>query len=146
MKKNKKLLLLLLLLLVILVFLISSAIFSYYYRRSPKNIVREIILNEETLEQHLTENFINEINDSPSNKEYLEQAVKDYDVRQVIQEIRSMSKSSDEEGIMVIVETTTINIKTGFTVVTLDTYMATLKKIDGSWKIDNYEIINSKTI
>jgi hypothetical protein len=135
-------------LLLALLVLIGLGIYSYQYQTSPKSVVqKEIAAVDNEAGKYLTDEFINRLKaDAPSSTEYLDQSVSDYQVQKDVQDITTIKESDDSVKATIILKTTTINNKTGFSVITLDTYEAKLIKVSGQWKINDYKLINSETL
>jgi uncharacterized protein YktB (UPF0637 family) len=142
---NKKTILIITL---VLTLLVSLSIYSYLYQHTPKaTLEKSIQADPDVINKYLTDNFIEKIsNDGAGNKDYLDQAVSDYQVKKSIERVEVSEESQPQFKATVIVKTTTTNTQTGFVVTTRDTYAAALVKTDGQWKIDNYELTGSETV
>lgn len=133
---------------IIAILLLGASIFSYLYTNSPRYISEKAITStEDNANKYLTDNFIAEIEkSSSSNREFLDENVKDYSVTKNIRSVKNTNIDNNTVNSIIILRATTKNTKTGFTVTTEDTYEATLLKFENSWKIDSYKLVNSTTL
>lgn len=134
----------------LVVLLIGAGIFSYYYNRTPKEITKKTVIldqKDDNIDKYLTQNFINQIRDSgASDKDFLEENVDEYDVKESIESIDQKTTSEREATVEITMKTITTDLKTNFAVTTMDKYEAKLTKVGGDWKMDSYTLIESATV
>lgn len=130
-----------------LVLVLGLTTYSLWYYNSPKSVIENTFKADEAdIKKYLTDDFIAKINkDSPSNQEFLDSSVSNYSVKKKVENI-IISEENDKVVARVVVRTTTTNTKSGFSVVTRDIYSVELIKEANNWKINNYEILESKTL
>jgi uncharacterized protein YpuA (DUF1002 family) len=142
---NKKKIIIISLVVVLGLVGISTAVYFYQNTAEP-TVKRAITAEGSEVEEYLTDSFLEEINDAPTNREYLDSGVSDYEVRKSVRSVSTEELSSTTTKAIVIVRVTTKNHRTGFEVITEDTYEAMMVKDGLGWKINSYELINSETM
>lgn len=144
MMKKKKIIIISILVISVLVGISTSV---YLYQNTAKSTIKKVAtIDDLDAGKYLTDNFLEEMENAPSNKEFLDEGVKDYEVKKSVLSVTTERKSETEVKATVIIKTTTKNYKTGFEVITKDTYEALMIRDGLTWKIDSYELLNSATI
>lgn len=114
--------------------------------KNPEQTIKEAI-SSDSLQEYFDESLLASIADSEiSNTDFLKENVSNYEATTAIKSTKEIERSSTQAILMVEIEKKIINKKTGFSVITIDTYEVGLIRTGEAWKINQYQIIESKTI
>jgi uncharacterized protein YxeA len=142
---NKKKMILVAILALLALLIVSGVI---YYRSAPKETVQKF-LEKDDFQDLITEEFSKKLKDeresssvSSSAYEYEEN---NYINSSEVEAIEITDRQTGQVHVKIQVVSKTIHKKTGFTTTTDETYEATLIQDGLTWKINDYELLESTT-